>query len=274
MSAGPLELGLGALEVLAAGGAGRVDSVFAKAAYLRLPGGLFALTGFEVPSGPVHARASASLSRLRAGDPVVAAPSLLQAGPLLVTLDGARVWRGHVASAAELEAGRELALGLLRSAPLSALEGPVVDAAMRSVTAGDMEALAALLGGLGPGLTPAGDDALAGILLVAAFGWGEAAQPLLARVADGVRTNDVSLEFLRWAARGQSIEPVHRFLAASAGGDTGPAAAALGDLVSFGHSSGADMALGLRLALELLPARPAALGLGRCSLQGAGHTPG
>ena len=113
------------------------------------------------------------------------------------------------------------------------------------------------LGGVGPGLTPAGDDCLAGILLVARIRGGEAAEAELVAVAGSVDTNDVAAAFLVWAARGQSIEPVHRFLVSAARGDATRATDALAALVGFGHSSGADLALGLRLGLARLPSHTA-----------------
>jgi hypothetical protein len=59
----------------------------------------------------------------------------------------------------------------------------------------------------------------------------------------------VAAAFLLWSARGQSIEPAHRFLGSVADGRAAHAAGALGQVVGFGHSSGADLARGLRLGL-------------------------
>ena len=245
-----LELGLGAVEVLASPGTGRVVAAFPKAAYLRLPAGLIGLTTLDVPPGAIHARTSVRLDGLRADDPVVVCDSLLQAAHVSLHVQGAQVWRGPLPSAAELTAVTGLAVDLLESAPPSSLRGvPDVELLWR----GDLPTLANQLGGLGPGLTPAGDDCLAGILLIAHIRWGAAAADGLAAIAESVATNDVARAFLRWAALGQSIEPVHRFLVSAAKGDANTAAQAVGALVSFGHSSGADLALGLRLALHHLP---------------------
>lgn len=48
-----------------------------------------------------------------------------------------------------------------------------------AVAAGDLELLASLVGGVGPGLTPSGDDVLAGALLVARLLWGVSPCPAL-----------------------------------------------------------------------------------------------
>ena len=243
------ELGLGALEVLSTPGTGRVLGVYSKAAYLSMPAGLVALTSFDVHSGPIHARSAAPLANLRVDDKVVVTPSLLQSGPVLLELNGASVWRGCLPTAAELASGRGLCLDLLQTAPASAVPLDVVSRASRQLKAHDLSGAARTLGGVGPGLTPAGDDCLAGILLIRKI-LGSELPDLLEEVAWGVETNDVSRSFLCWAARGQAIEPVHRFLVSASRGESDGARVALKELTTFGHSSGADMALGLKLGLE------------------------
>ncbi len=245
-----LELGLGAQEVLSLPGTGRVVGVYSKAVYLRLPGGLVALTTFDVPSGPIHARTSTPLTGLRLGQKVVLTGSLVQAGPVLLMLGGARVWQGALPDAGLLAGGLEVALDLLQRVTGSTLDSAVSDKARAFLAEADLLTAASVLGGFGPGLTPAGDDCLAGILIVASALWGGAATPMLKCLVEDIETNEISLAFLRWAARGQSIEPVHRLLELAARGDAHGASIALTDLTRFGHSSGADLAQGLRLGLE------------------------
>lgn len=232
-----MELGLGAHEVLSAGGRGTVVAVFSKAAYLRLPAGLVALTTRQVPAGPIHARGSFPIHRLAAGQRVTVDGSVLG-----LDLAGATVWRGTLPELSTVDSS------VLDGAPASALAAYPghVDRAVEHLATGDLPGTVDALAGLGPGLTPAGDDALAGILLVA----GASDRPAAVDAAGRARTNDVARAFLAWAARGQSIEPVHRLL--QTGG-----AQALGELLRFGHSSGADFVLGLRLGLRLLVATPA-----------------
>jgi hypothetical protein len=237
-----IELGLGAQEVLAAGNRGTVAAAFSKAAYLRLPAGLVALTTRHAPAGPIHARGDFPLHRLAAGD------------SFTVDLSSVTVWQGTALTPTVLAAGAAAALDALTGAPPSALADPAFERrrtrAVRCVDRGDLAGAVDALAGLGPGLTPAGDDTLAGLLLV--FGAYDRAAAMAA--ADRARTNDIARAFLAWAARGQSIEPVHRLLAA---GDAAASAGALADLVCFGHSSGADLAFGLRLGLRELIATSA-----------------
>jgi len=106
----------------------------------------------------------------------------------------------------------------------------------------DLLEVAARLGGAGPGLTPAGDDALGGILFaLKAMGCDDD----LVAVARRVRTTAISGAFLLWAARGQALAPVHDLLAAAVAGDVPAARSAARALGNVGHSSGADFAQGL-----------------------------
>jgi uncharacterized protein DUF2877 len=97
------------------------------------------------------------------------------------------------------------------------------------------EPQAELYGGLGAGLTPAGDDLLAGYIagLVLLHGETKRAAQLAAEAAG--RTVPLSATLLRHAASGEVPEPVHVLLAT---GDTRP-------LLAFGHSSGIAWLRGL-----------------------------
>ncbi|MDP1803724.1 MAG: hypothetical protein Q8K72_01020, partial [Acidimicrobiales bacterium] len=109
-----IELGLGAQEAFAAGATGKVAAVFSKAAYLRLPAGLVALTTWDAPPGPIHARGDFPLRRLAAGD------------TLTVDLSRTTVWEGTALSLDMLAAGAGAGtvLAALAGAPASALVDP------------------------------------------------------------------------------------------------------------------------------------------------------
>jgi hypothetical protein len=219
------DIGLG---VLGIGDVGRVVAVFGQAAYARFPGGVVALTTLAVPPGPIHVRGF-PLAGLAKGDAVAADRC------------DAPVWRGSLPDPACFEG---VDLGVLEGAASGSalLQAPLAaraHAAWLAIEAGDLEQVAILLGGLGPGLTPSGDDALAGLLLAGAAGAAGA------ELVEAVKTHEIARAFLRWAAQGQSIEPVHRLLWALAGGDRVLLDSGLRDLLAYGHSSGADLALGL-----------------------------
>lgn len=103
--------------------------------------------------------------------------------------------------------------------------------------------------GRGPGLTPAGDDMLAGMLL----GWlafGAPGSPLSDAIAAlaAVRTTALSAALLAHAGRGECIPEAAEFAAALTG--TATVEPALQRLLRVGHTSGAALALGLVLAAE------------------------
>jgi hypothetical protein len=131
--------------------------------------------------------------------------------------------------------------------PLAALRGAVrradLDAALRTATR---------LIGLGPGLTPAGDDVMAGTIA----GLVLLGHPAAERFAAGVyslaagRTTELSRALLRHAAGGR----VSGEYAAVFHGLVGerPLAPAVATLLNTGSTSGRAMALGLCTAIDLV----------------------
>jgi hypothetical protein len=116
--------------------------------------------------------------------------------------------------------------------------------------------------GLGPGLTPSGDDALIGLLacwerldlLLLGGGLRNALLRQLDREA-AIATTPVSAEFIHHLARGQVAEPLAELTEALAGDDPLRITRAAAWLAQWGHSSGRDAISGV-VAL-LLAARPA-----------------
>jgi len=264
-SASRLQVGVGAREVLRLPGPGAVVAVYRQAAYLRLPGGIVALVAPEVPPGPLWIRGDVSLQDLGPDATVtVDGDGLDVAGHRLPVAD-AETWQGPLPHPSRLRAALPLALDVVAGAPRSALLADpwraAFDRAEAAMGRGDLLSAAAVLGGLGPGLTPAGDDALAGILFARRALAGRDAEPRLLAVAGVAVTTDLSAALLGWAARGQAIEPVHALLAAVAAGDRIAALTATDRIASFGSSSGADLLLGLGLGLatDEVPERPPSL---------------
>lgn len=110
------------------------------------------------------------------------------------------------------------------------------------------EGAVAGLVGRGAGLTPSGDDALAGALLVAfALGAGN-------DLADAVRarlhaTTTVSAALLAAAADGYAAHPVVTLVDAAVADRPDAVRRALPAVLAIGHSSGADTVTGIRAAL-------------------------
>jgi len=115
--------------------------------------------------------------------------------------------------------------------------------------------------GLGPGLTPAGDDVVAGALVTLAAAVDEPRREVLVDAVGGLlpRTTTVSAALLREACRGRAVPQVSAVLRAVAG--SGDLDVALARLARVGHTSGPALALGVRAALRARAARP----LRRCA---------
>jgi hypothetical protein len=123
-------------------------------------------------------------------------------------------------------------------------------AATAAADAGACVAAARPLVGLGPGLTPSGDDLLAGWLAGLRAGPARA-RALARRAGPGVlaaartRTGAISRAFLAAAAAGLAGEPLRGFAMR-------PDAAAAAAVLGWGATSGADLLAGYRLAREAL----------------------
>lgn len=252
-------VGAGAARALSSGASGQVVATFSRATYVRTQQGLAAITWPGTHPGPLHAVLAEPIPRLEAGTRIHVRGLRVQMGEgVVVNLLNAKRWIGHQPNALALGAARRVAscalapfLGgssLLCEPWASATEGW-----QAAVAGADMERLAHLLGGIGPGLTPSGDDALAGVLLVARLLWGASSEPRLLGCVPRARTSELSVEFLLWAAQGQSVAPMHDLLRASVEGRQDDALRCAQLLAHVGASSGADLCLGLERALEHLP---------------------
>lgn len=168
------------------------------------------------------------------------------AGPAgVVTVAGAREW-----APARVHFGRPSRVGVLALSSAAAGHDIGVEhdrvAALGRVgddPAAQFVAVAALLG-RGPGLTPSGDDVLAGFLL-GARAFGRAVPGGLAAVATLARgaTTALSAQLLGHAARGECVAEFAAVVAALTGRPAAPDA--VGRLLAVGHTTGAALAVGL-----------------------------
>jgi hypothetical protein len=114
---------------------------------------------------------------------------------------------------------------------------------------------AASMIGLGPGLTPSGDDFLLGLFAVLNIpdspcnGWLGGGAEVVARA--GQATNAISLAALTHAARGHVRESVLDLIECLLLGPTDDVAASMRRVLAIGSTSGADIACGLLAGLEL-----------------------
>jgi hypothetical protein len=231
------------------------------AAWLRLPDGVIGLAPPGAPLGPRWVRREAPWPTLAEGDTVVADAAGLHAadGTLLLERRSAVGWLGPLPDPAEVSGAPARALisealtscrpSSLLVDPWGAKVEPALAAIGRLAPLDALKVAAASLGGLGPGLTPSGDDLLSGILFAFRAMGGPTVEPSLVAVARTVRSSDLAASLLEAAAGGFHIEPVHDLVMAGSAGDANAARKAAAELDRFGASSGADVAYGLRLAV-------------------------
>lgn len=203
----------------------------------------------SVPSG---APATVGAGRLTVGDLTVSAaawweprPKLPGATPSLLP-EGVRTLRSTLYGDGPHSAFMLPGLPGGPGGPLAALRGAVrradLDAALRTATR---------LVGLGPGLTPAGDDILAGTVA----GLVLLGHPDAERFGAGVyalaagRTTELSRALLRHAAAGRVSGEFAGVVRGLVG--QGDLTGALGTLLATGATSGRAMALGLCTAIDL-----------------------
>lgn len=211
---------------------GRVMAAGAGWAWLRGERGVVHLTGMDGPRGPLTA--------------VVARVPVLRAGQH-VSLDiaSAEPWRTPPPPPA---ADRPLVAGACEAARPHAWNDPRALA----LGTGALRDAAAALAGRGPGLTPAGDDVLAGYLLARG-----AIDPDVARrdatavlhAARGV-TGEPARSLLRAAAHGEAFEPVAKMLAVLLRADGPALAPAIRRLAALGATTGRATLTGLIRGLQ------------------------
>jgi len=255
-----------------------VHSVFERVINLQAgDGAIFAVAAAGVDDAPDTLVADGPLAApgIAPGDAVEADGERIVAGSAIeLVLAGARPWRavlpaypaddrrlrGNVAAVRQTLA-RTCSPGI----PSSPLGGELArllayrcEQLVAALARGDLDTAArhgrAMLG-LGPGLTPSGDDFLAGLLATLHLpgGPGQAVREFGALLVThaGDRTNAISVAMLRAAAQGRVRECVIALLRELVAGDADGVAAALSRVLAIGSTSGGDMAAGIAAAFDL-----------------------
>ncbi len=175
-----------------------------------------------------------------------------------VVVRGVRTWRpARVPATCAAKRGD---LGEVRAAlrsPLADGDGWLAAGVTRAVRDADPREAVSALVGRGPGLTPSGDDALAGALLVRrCLGRAPRAgerDPLLDAVrARAWATTAVSAALLQAAADGFATGEVVDLVTAVGRGDAARTRTALPAVLAIGHTSGRDLVTGVSAALQAL----------------------
>jgi Protein of unknown function (DUF2877) len=246
---------------------GRVHSVFTHAVNVEIGAELWTVTARGGPDAAFTVRLAGAARPgdlgVRPGDPVYVRSRHIRAGAAVIDARTAVRWvpRGYDADlsglsgrVAELEAAAR-PVAWTGSWPLAG----TVTGALASGTRGDLDDAVRRTLGRGPGLTPSGDDVLAGIFAVlTAPGVAAMGEPVAARLRSVLApalatTNEISRALLGQAARGHVSRPVWELTSALLGGRAAasfPQARAA--VLSTGATSGGDTCAGLAGACQLL----------------------
>ena len=258
---------------------GRVHSAFERVVNLeRAGGGLFTLAARDVDDAPhtlVLDLPGFGDSGVEAGERVTAIGGTLAiAGRIAVDIDTATAWdptlppwpddHTTVAANVALVRTRGDTLGSAvdeRSAfaaEVTAMLEQRADALRAALLCGDAEAAVRHgidMLGLGPGLTPSGDDFLLGLLAALHVPQGPAGR--LAAIGAAIaaaaprRTHAISVAALEAAATGRVRASIHAFVRALMHGRRECLQAALDDVLAIGSTSGADIVSGVLCGFEV-----------------------
>ncbi len=272
------------LEFLLTPHTGRVIATFARSCYLALDGRIVALVSAEIHNGPLNivVTPAPAFSDLPIGAPASSNDNRIQVANVWdIVLDGATPWdpvlrgidrpaRGVLGNLlemlADLIAAEAPAGGLAR---LSAGQArPVLTPLERSASDGLMDLSTGLkrsnysrvargartLAGMGPGLTPSGDDVLVGCLLAVAALPNIDRAAMRETIASSVRhrTTQISTAYLDAAARGEASEAWHRLVAEMNTSSVERVVGAARQVLAVGETSGSDMLGGFVLASRAL----------------------
>lgn len=283
------EIGLDAARALTGGGTGRIAAVFARAIYLRTPGGWACAGPPGLGSGPLNLLCDLpdamdwTARGLRPGGAIGIGEKAIDLGRgLVLALEDARVWRpapsgpwsreslgeglralDALTAAALPKAG--LATFLRRHAAAASPEArtaapsvAILHAWLRGAPEPNapphfvLEAATRLLG-LGPGLTPSGDDFLGGLLIaLRVLDRGALAARLWTglEAAAARRSLELSVAHLCAAAAGRGNAALHAALNALVTGRADDLPAVLERIAEIGHTSGWDALAGAVMALR------------------------
>jgi hypothetical protein len=246
-----------ARQALADGRVGEVELALSRGAYVRLGRDWVMLAEPGAPFGPLSLVVGGlEQFELSPGLPARVSGARLVLGEHSVSLERVRD-RGMSPIGVIKPAGRP-AMAAAAAAALAAL--PSAPALLRpgiaSLAGGRVREAVRALAGLGAGLTPAGDDVLAGYAasrsMLRGLGGDDAIAPdHSARISSlaGARSSELGLAYLRCAEQGELPEPGARLLAAIRTGSAAAAGDATEGLSAWGASSGIALGWGITAAL-------------------------
>jgi hypothetical protein len=266
-------------------GSARLAAVYTRSLHLQADGDFLCIGEAGIGNGPLNAVLQpGDWGRLEKGLPAAGSSTSIAQGSIrigraLVRTATARTWRAApwprpaenalIATLEQLEriaqhrapadglARIALGMPLEERAGLGYLARPRIEWLRRWVAARLLAPIPSRppvgLLGLGPGLTPSGDDLLCGVLVALhAIGRIDAAHELNGAIAQAApaETCPLSSAFLHAAGEGLGAEPLHAAIAAVLDGDRATLTRHAEALGRIGHTSGWDALAGAVLVLQ------------------------
>ncbi|MBV8999302.1 MAG: DUF2877 domain-containing protein [Solirubrobacterales bacterium] len=241
--------GPGAIRALARGRCGAVELVFDRCAYVRLDSDWLLVAEPDLSFGPLS-MAVAGFDRLdlELQLPVRVTSGRLVLGSQVVSLERMRKRGGPSAIVlGTASAIREACTAVALPDPAEALRH-----GLAALAAGRVLAAVRSLAGVGEGLTPAGDDVLAGYAAARAV----CGAPVILSTEAAGRSSPVGLAYLRCAERGELPDVAARVLAAIRRGSPSEVAATVPALSTWGATSGIALGWGLVAGVNWLARAP------------------
>lgn len=256
-------------------GIGQVIATFERSCYLDVNGRIVALVAPGLLNGPLNVVLATlpgmALARLSPAQHVQLSPGSLEIDDILaIDLSRADVWNARLPTLIHVDrSALQGHLDVIKTVLVSAPAESLAHAALRPPRASEgMDALysalrhqdvktlahaAERLAGLGQGLTPSGDDILAGMMIAVNLvrpGLAITVGDLVTAAVRG-RTTRISIAYLEAASGGNAGEAWH-VLARTLERTHSDVQAAARRVMAFGETSGADMLTGFVLAAEAL----------------------
>jgi hypothetical protein len=252
-----LQAGVLAQQFCALIGRAAVEAVFARSLYLRSGDRFLCIGESDIGNGPLTLIGDIGLSglALRPGQSAAVSNRHLTVGAVRFTLERSETWRPAAWPPCPPRARLVEICHILRGqAEAGGLARPPFEQVARARTA--RLGLCGLIG-LGPGLTPSGDDFLSGALATLdALGEHEAHAALARTVEESLSsTSALSAALLQAAASRHVGEHLHRMVSSVLTGDIDTVLAIAGNV---GDSSGWDMLAGITSTLAQSAYAPAA----------------
>lgn len=190
-----------------------VFATFSEGFYVRTVfGEIFAIGNHTIPAGPIHLTLKGTAPAPEISTPISISCESIKIGTKTVSLTTGTRFIPRPPSVVALNRITPFLSTLFDDSHIPADLKRFFPNIKRLLSQGQLTDVILCLQGRGAGLTPCGDDMLAGIFLYQT--WATKQDPHLLHTINTLKTTDLSKAFLNWAVKGYSIQPIHDLITA------------------------------------------------------------